>query len=301
MNILSEFSLGPKTTPKIVWYLMVITCVVALLSATIQILFDFFELHPGPQDLFCLYWSGMKKGYLWQPITYLFVENHSDPLSLPYLTSLFFSIYILWVLGAAVLEVIEERFFLPLYLISGALSGIIALLTMPLSYDHYIVLTGLTAPLLTFFIIWGMALPEIDILLFFLIPVKIKWFVVTSVSLILLFKLFQQNLPSFTLSLSAIATGYLYAACFMGWHSPFPYTQRFDRWITAKSLHLSNYLPNWLRIQPIKQKNINGNTEQMSDDAFVDAMLEKISKEGENSLSWAEKQRFQKISDKKLF
>jgi len=36
------------------------------------------------------------------------------------------------------------------------------------------------------------------------------------------------------------------------------------------------------------------------DDAFVDAMLAKISKQGENSLSWSERRRLNLISERKM-
>lgn len=308
MNILTEFSWSPRTTPGIIKQLIITICIASLLSGTIQAIFERFEWYPGPEDILSLSWNGISHGYIWQPLTYFFIQNFSSPLSLPYLVSLFFSIYVLWVIGTALLDMIEKKHFLFLYLISGILSGLFGLIMMPLS-GQYMMLAGLTAPLLTLFVLWGIAFSELKTLLFFLIPLKIKWLALTVTSLILLSDLSQWNLPYFMLSLSAIVIGYGYAICVMGWHSPFSFTEKFDKKLALFGFSLVRYCPRWLRTTLSNTSTGSGSSkiidvdtgkEPLSDNSFVEAMLEKISKEGEDSLSWNERQRLQAISEKKL-
>jgi hypothetical protein len=195
--------------------------------------------------------------------------------------------------------------FLRLYFIGGIVAGILALLSMKLSGQN-VMLTGFASTLLILFTLWSMAFPETEILLLFLIPVKVKWIVASLVGILLLISLSHWNLSQFTLYLSAVVIGYVYAVVVHGWYSPFPFTLKFDIWLSRLAGNIRKRMPFPKRkpeeIKTPKAKIIDIITGQSieDDDAFVDAMLTKISKRGEESLSWAERKRLQDISKKKM-
>lgn len=217
--------------------------------------------------------------------------------------SLLFNLYTLWAIGSAIFQVIGKGPFLRLYIIGGIASGILSLLSMKLT-GQYEMLMGMGTPLLILFTVWSMAFPETEILLFFLIPMKVKWIVITIISIMLLVTFTHFDLTHFVLYLSAVLIGYGYAVMVQGWYSPFPFTLRFDIWLSRFAAKLRRWMPlkgksKEVKLTEAKVVDIRGQPIK-DDDAFVDAMLIKISQKGEDSLTWSEKRRLQEISKKKM-
>lgn len=302
---------GPVVTPPTIKHLIIWTCVLAILSAIIQLLFDQFELSPGPLQLFSLSWWGINNLYLWQPLSFLFVQPYS-PSGITFfsLISLFFTMYMLWVLGTTIYELVGKRSFLRFYFFCGITAGILALFMMPLT-GKYGMLAGPAPAILALLTAWSMAYPESEVLLFFLIPIKAKWIMVGLVGAILLITFSQWDIANLFLYIFAIFLGYAYACLAWGWHSPFPLTQRIDSALAATGLKLRRYasIPKWLKFDksktsspsssPDKMIDINTGAPLINDDLFIDQMLAKISKHGERSLSWSERRRMQHISERK--
>lgn len=303
MNYTTLSSWGPDKTPPSIKYLVIITGIIAVLSASIQAIFDQFNVFPGPQNLLSLSWWGLKKGYIWQPLSFLFVQESDEGLSIFFFISLLFNLYLLWAIGSAILQVIGNGPFLRLYLIGGMACGLLSLLSMLLT-GQYEMLMGMGAALLILFTVWSMAFPETEILLFFLIPVKVKWMVVGIIAILLLITLTHFDLTHFVLYLSAILIGYAYAVMVQGWYSPFPFTLRFDMWLSGLAAKVRKWMPFKKKGKEVKSTeakivDLRGKPIE-DDDAFVDAMLSKISRKGEESLTWTEKRRLQEISKKKM-
>lgn len=301
MNYTTLSSWGPEKTPATIKYLLIFTGTIAVLSAGIQSIFDQFHLFPGPQNLLSLSWWGLKNGYVWQPLSFLFIQQSITGLSFFFFISLLFNLYILWSIGSTVFQVLGKGPFLRLYLIGGAATGILSLLSMLLT-GQYEMLAGMGSALLILFTLWSMVFPETEVLFFFLIPVKAKWIVVTIISIILLISLTHFDMTSFTLYLSAVLIAYGYAVMVQGWYSPFPFTLPFDMWLSRLAARIRPWIPmkKGKEVKPTKGKIIDIGKPIEDDDAFVDAMLAKISRQGEDSLTWSEKKRLQEISKKKM-
>lgn len=298
-------SVGPGVTSPIIKRLLIWTTVIALLSEAIQTLFNQFGLPYGPQDLLALSWWGISNGYVWQPITYLFTQSPiHNGITFSSLVSLFFNMYLLWVLGAHLVEVRGKGPFLRLYFISGALAGLISVLLMPVT-GQYAVLAGATPSILALLTVWSMAFSETEILLFFLIPIKAKWMIASILGVVILMALSQWDISHFILDISAIFIGYLYAAIGWGWPSPFEFTHSMDSACASLGLRISRYLPKWAKPKSTRTGNpkiidINTQTPLNNDEAFVDAMLAKISQKGEHALSWSERRRLNQIAERKM-
>lgn len=301
--------LGPLNTPPIIKHLILWTTVLTLSLAAIQVICDQFGLTPGPVQLFSLSWQGISHFYLWQPLTFLFMQPYS-PLGITFfsLISLFFSMYILWVLGTSIYALVGKWAFIRFYFICGAAAGIVALLAMPLT-GKYALIAGSSPAILALLIAWSMAYPENEILLFFLIPIRAKWIAAGLACAILLVALSQWDTVALFLYFSAILFGYIYACAAWGWRSPFPAMQPIDAFLATIGLKLRKFfiLPHWLKFKKNKIASssnskiidINTGTPIANDDAFIDQMLAKISKYGERSLTWSERRRMQQISERK--
>lgn len=306
MSYFSSASWGPISTPKAIKWLIVATCLIATATAAVQDVFDLLGVFPGPQSILSLSWWGLRRGFLWEPLSFLFIQESTGGLNLSFFFLLLFYMYVLWIVGSNLVQVISQGPFLRLYLLGGMSAGLIALLSM-LVTGHHEMISGLLPALLVIATTWVMAFPETEILLFFLIPFKAKWIVAGAFGALILTTLAKFELSFLVLYLAAIAIGYGYAGVAWGWPSPFPITKKFDVWLAQSGLTMRRRMPRWGNKQETPDDKNHGKVIDITtsepykdDNAFVDAMLAKISKHGENSLSWSEKRRLQKISETKM-
>lgn len=287
---------GPGETPGVIRRLIFATCFISLLAALTNGIFVHLLQAKGPFDFLTLSWNGMVHYYLWQPVTYLFVQESIHGVHLYFLVALFLNMYALWILGSTLQERIGTRQFLYLYFFSGILAGLTALLVMPLT-GQYMNLSGPTAAILAVFVLWTMYNPDSELLLFFLLPIKTKWLLAGILGMTFLISLSQWDLVNFTFYLFGALYGYLFGLIFCRLKSPFEVTHHIDEAII-------NALNRWPR-KTTKSKDskiVDFSTFQASpldDDDFVDAMLTKIAKFGEQSLTAKERKRMESISRSK--
>lgn len=297
---------GPDKTPTPIKHLLFWIGFISLLSAAVQTIFNQFGLFPGPENLLSLSWWGIKQGYLWQPFTYLFVQKAAAGITFSFLLEIFFLLYILWTIGSTLAEIVGAKSFLRFYFTCGILAGIAALLLMRLT-GQYAQLAAPAAAILPVIIAWAMAFPEGEILLFFLIPMQTRWAVAGLVGAIVLVSLAQWDLPTFSLYLCATLLAYAYTAMAWKWTSPFSFTWPMDVALANAGSRVdaafSKLWPFGKHAKDNASKIVDirtGRPVELDDDAFMDAMLAKISRQGQSSLSGAERRRMEKISDSKM-
>lgn len=295
---ISPFRLGPEFTPATVRKLIIYTLCFSLGSAFLDPFFTQIFGVPGPQEWFSLSWWGFQHYLLWQPITYLFVHPIGyGGIGFSYFIGLIFNIYILWVIGSDICQRIDEKSFMRFYLICGILSGIATLFIMPL-IGQYVLLAGPATSVMAVLLIWAFLNPEQELLLFFLFPVKAKWLSLGILGLALLISLSNLQFIYFFHYLLGALFGYMYGLTVWGVHSPFPHLYKPELAIIRASQKIRRLVPH--KKGSSKSKVVNIKTGEPDDDEdFIDSMLEKISKYGENSLSFSERKRMEKISEKK--
>ncbi len=131
MTYTSSAFLGPDATPKAIQKLILTTCVIALFSALTEPVFTQIFGIPGLQTWLSLSWIGIHHYFIWQPLSYLFVQsNGSMGITLSFLIGLAFDMYILWIMGSAILDTVGTKPFLRLYFLSGIGAGLLALVAM---------------------------------------------------------------------------------------------------------------------------------------------------------------------------
>ncbi|MBA3958257.1 MAG: rhomboid family intramembrane serine protease [Parachlamydiaceae bacterium] len=293
--MMDNLSWGPTYTPTVIKRLLVVMATLSLLSALTNNLFVHVFSLPGLQEWLSLSWNGLRHYYLWQPITYLFLQPiDSYGIQLSYLISLCFNLYILWVVGTMVHERIGTKHFLALFFLSGLLAGFVALMSMRL-VETYIPLAGPTASLLALFVVWAMFYPSNDLLLFFLFPVSPKFLLGVVCGVLAIICIASLDLVSFAFYATGILFGYFYGLLLLGLASPYEFTKPFDR----KVLGVIN---RWRGQEENDTKIVDISTGESpeDEDAFVDAMLTKISRFGERSLTPFERQKMQQISEKRM-
>lgn len=284
----------PQETPRVISWLITITCLITLLSALLTPLLHLMKLI-APQEVLSLSWFGINSFFIWQPITYLFIQELPlDGINLFFLITLAFNMYVLWMLGSILHIDIGTRHFLAIYLLTGALAGLSALAIEKLT-GQYTTLYGPTAALLALFAIWVMHYGDSILSLFFLIPLKTKWILATILGAIVLFSLSKLDFVSMTLYLSATLFAYLYGTIILGLKSPYSFLEKIDEQLVR--------LHRWLfgvkaKSPGAKIVNLKGEP-ILSDEEFIDAMLTKISRFGENALSMSERLRMEQISKRK--
>jgi len=291
MRNASDFTLGPEKTPKPLFYLVSSIAAISILSTLFNGLFAYLFDTTGPEDWLGLSWYGIQHFFLWQPVTFLFTQNsYLSGISISYLISLFFNLYVLWVLGAAIIERIGIKSFFKLFFLSGITSGIIALLLMKIT-SYYTVLSGPAPALLALLSFWTLLYSEAELRLFFIFQLKAKWLTAGIFIAILLTSISQLDFVTLGFYLTGMISGYLYGVIAYDLKGPFPFLNSFEEFIfdtfTKKRSENSG-------------KIIDFSTgKSIDDDIFVDSMLAKISKSGEDSLSYYERKRLDEISKRK--
>lgn len=288
-------------TPKSIATLIIITVIATLCCAVLEPLFiNVFKMN-GPQEFFGLSWWGLSNKYLWQPLTCLFIQSEANGISIGFLIALTFNMYMLWLFGSNLVEAYGTGPFLRLYFISGILASLAAVLTTP-AIRQYSIIAGTTASLLAIFVAWAFLHRETQLLLFFLIPVKAKWLLAAVIAIAILIPLSELDLVGFVYYFTGIVIGYFYSTIAWETQSPFIMMEKVDDFFIVLGRKLRAKIARLLPFKKEKSKVVDIKTGKntLDDDAFIDEMLAKISRHGEKSLSWQERERMQKISEKKM-
>lgn len=190
--------------------------------------------------------------------------------------------------------------FLNLYFVGGIFAGVACSMFLMLTKTSALI-CGINAPLYSLLTAWMILMPEMQILLFFTIPIRIKWLITGVLGVNLLIDLSNGNLTTFVLYFCAIAFGYLYSILSWKTHSPFQFLFPFEKGL----IHL------FTKSDSHKRKGFSAASEKKiydfktglpvqaeKEDLFADKCLSKIEKNGRSSLSFIEKWKLKKISKK---
>lgn len=101
---------------------------------------------------------------VWQPLSYMFMHAN--------LTHIFFNMFNLWMFGAAMENFWGTKRFLTYYLACGIGAGLLYMLLPGLH-----ITVGASAAVYGLLLAFGMTFPNEYIYLYFLMPIKTKWFV----------------------------------------------------------------------------------------------------------------------------
>jgi len=296
----TQFQMSPGNMPAPLKKLILAICISTLAAGLLEVLFVTAFKIPGPQTFLTLSTLTFSHFFLWQPFTYLFV--HGGPhqgIHFGLLIELAFHIYIIWAMGSTVLERIGTKSFFKLFFITGIGAGILTVLAMALFSSHAFV-GGCTPAILALLYIWTAFFPEATIMLFLIIPIRAKWLMGGLIGAILLVHLSDGNFVSLINDLGGIGIAYFYGLLLWELRSPFEFTHKFDSKAIQYGIALRyKYEKRFASVRSSKIFDIKTGKGAKSDEAFMDAMLDKIAKDGEKSLSWWQKRRMANISKRR--
>lgn len=301
MNNFQTFRLGPRATPKIVKWTIITTLVVSFFALISNALFTQVFGIPSPQHLFSLTTWGVHQFFIWQFLSYLFVQPLAGGgISMALILHIFFDLYLLWAIGSALIQARGEKHFLGLYFGGALFVGVIAYLCLFL-FGSPLPFAGATTSIYILLIGWAFLFPEANIMLFLMLPVRAKWLVFGLIGVNLFLDFSNGNFLSFFVTLAAMLYGYFYSLLVWEILSPFQRLHEIEKrmiYFKRKVRHRFKKVVD-IEVQPSKVYDFKTGKAIIQDDEFMDACLDKISRKGKGSLTIRERFRMWRISRKK--
>lgn len=218
--------------------------------------------------IFSLSRFGMGRGFVWQLVTYMFL--HGD------FVHIFFNLLVLFFFGPAVEQNVGRRNFLLLFFACGVLGGL-GWLVMDRIGGFCLGASAGVFGVIGAFAALNFSRP-ITLLLFFILPVTVKgWVMALAFGVIELMMLTTSRFG-----------GVAYAAHLVGLIVGFAYTVH---WMRENGLDYQ--LPAWLHRTRLRVMESGPREEREPD---IDALLDKIHREGMGSLSRRERKRLHDAS-----
>jgi membrane associated rhomboid family serine protease len=256
---------GPGLTPT----------VMALLAANITIFIVQFLLSPSALMVFN-HTFGLVPGEaiprlkLWQFASYMFLHGG--------FWHLFFNMFALWMFGSEIEALWGRQAFLRYYFVCGFGGGLTYAVT---SWGSYVPLVGASGAVFGILLAYALLFPDRQILLYFLIPIKVKWFVLGYglIELLAATRGSPSQIGHFA-HLGGLLFGYLYLKLGMGHRA------------TGAG---------WPRRRPRARIRVvppQAPPPRSADQVRIDEILEKITREGLASLSDEEKDFLRRASRK---
>ena len=107
--------------------------------------------------------------YLWQIVTYLFLHGG--------FFHVLFNMFALWMFGPDLEQLWGETEFLKFYLLTGAGAGVLDVALSTFFGSPYSLTIGASGAIYGLLLAFGLIFPDRPIFLWFIIPIKAKWFV----------------------------------------------------------------------------------------------------------------------------
>lgn len=198
----------PRWTPLVKTLIIVCAAVFVLQLAAGPEIISIFGLTP---------YLVLKKFFVWQVATYLFL--HAG------LGHLFVNMFTLWMFGSELERSLGRRNFLKFYFAAGMGAGLLSILVNPFSQIPTI---GASGSIYGILMAYGMLYPNRIIYLYFLFPVKVKYFVAVIGAVAFLFSI---SAPGSTTAHIAHLGGMIFAFVYLkGWFSWSKIRQSYFRW-----------------------------------------------------------------------
>ena len=195
-----------------------------------------------------------------------------------------FNMLMLWMFGDEVAEFMGHRKFVGLYLFSGIFAGVFSIpFYLFGSLSPYAMIIGASGALMGVFVAYYKFFPERTLLLFFVIPLKMKYAIWVLIALDIMMSQTNDSIAHFT-HLSGVLAGFI----FMNFFYRIPF---WKKWFQPKrkkqhSQHNSS------------EKVLEGEVGYLDQDKQMDAILSKVNKEGVNSLTESERQYLLKAGER---
>ena len=212
---------------------------------------------------------------IWQPLTYMFMHGSFDHL--------FFNMFSLWMFGSALENFWGSKRFLFYYLVCGIGAG---LLNMLVPGAH--VSVGASGAVYALLLAFGMMWPNNYIYLYFLVPIRTKWFIIGMIVIELFEGIFRSTdgIAHFA-HLGGMLIGFL---IILYWKRHGGMTGDFSIKNWFNSLKNRKKYTRYEEVyDKVPRSDEEYNYQKARKERDIDAILDKVAKSGYESLSKEEK------------
>ncbi len=218
--------------------------------------------------------QGPSPFHIWQPVSYMFIHGG--------LMHLFFNMFMLWMFGMEIENHWGTKEFTIYYFVCGIGAAIIHLIATIGSPAPAV---GASGAVLGIMLAFGMMFPDRYIYIYFLFPVKAKFLIIGLVILDLLGTMGNSNVAHFA-HLGGMLVGFAYIKFRQ---QGFSFSEWLDKTFPKKDDDGSG---------PKLYKKDKEENSMPASEAEIDAILDKISRDGYASLTEKEKQKLLKAGGK---
>ena len=214
---------------------------------------------------------------VWRFLTYNFVHVS--------FMHFLFNMMMLWMFGDEVAEFMGARKFVGLYIFSGIFAGVFSIpFYLFGSLSPYAMIIGASGALMGVFVAYYKFFPERTLLLFFVIPLKMKYAIWVLIALDIMMSQTNDSIAHFT-HLGGVLAGFIFMNLF---NSPVPF---WEKWFQPKGKKQRSQ-------NNSSEKVLEGEVGYLDQDKQMDTILSKVNKEGVNSLTESERQYLLKAGER---
>lgn len=213
---------------------------------------------------------------VWRFLTYNFVHVS--------FMHFLFNMMMLWMFGDEVAEFMGARKFVGLYIFSGIFAGVFSIpFYLFGSLSPYAMIIGASGALMGVFVAYYKFFPERTLLLFFIIPLKMKYAIWVLIALDIMMSQTNDSIAHFT-HLGGVLAGFI----FMNFFYRIPF---WEKWFQPKGKKQRSQ-------NNSSEKVLEGEVGYLDQDKQMDTILSKVNKEGVNSLTESERQYLLKAGER---
>jgi membrane associated rhomboid family serine protease len=225
---------------------------------------------------------------LWRYVTYMFI--HFDFMHF------FFNMLMLWMFGSEVAEWMGSRHFVSMYFFCGIFAALFSLFLT--NYP----IVGASGALMGVFVAYYKFFPERMILMFFVIPMKIKHAMWVMVAMDMLFANSGDSIAHFA-HLGGVVAGFLYMAVYQNgpkvlYHSPLSAIFRLFSRNPEKYNRESSETRSYRSGRVEEPEILEGEVFYVDEQKRMDEILKKVERSGIQSLTESEREFLLKAGDK---
>jgi hypothetical protein len=220
------------TTPKLIKYLAIFTLAFGCLSSFFHSLLG-AKLGISFISLFALSAKGLFSGFIWQPITFLFLPQIQGSLSFYFLFSLAFDAYLLWYIGCKVYHLFGKKLTLKILFIPSIIGALIPVLLSPF-FGLGAPLFGLTFAMIPLIMAYTFSSPETNFQFMAMQALQTKWLGIALIFIYLFQDLSSLNFTALLAHTLVVLVSYFYLTYFHKLRSPFSFTDKLFRFFSSK-------------------------------------------------------------------
>lgn len=219
-------------TPKLIKYLVILSLVFGCLSGFFHSMLG-AKLGISFMNLFALSAKGILRGFIWQPISFLFMPQVEESLSFYFLFSLCFDVYLLWYIGCKVHQLLGAKTTLKIFFIPAIIAGLVS--TFLGAFFHFgLPLYGLTFAMIPLITAYCFSSPEGHFHFMPMQALQTRWLGLGLIILYLVQDISSLHFIALIAHLLVCIITYFYLVFFQRLKSPFSFTRKFDDFILSK-------------------------------------------------------------------